>query len=182
MADGSVHQLYPGVKISGDLVAFAAPMQVWLWDCGPTEPDLPEPPDAPTGKEGDPKFDLARLQFKRQLKRYEDSLLAYERNMAEFKDWQTRYGGPIELQFWSCDARDALNNDARAVKEGRQPAIRYHLSSRTRGHEKLKNFGLPAGLKPGHGHQAAMERQIAGEKEFLAALKADPVFGQEITQ
>lgn len=175
-----VLQLYPGVKLSGDLVGFAAPMQVWLWDCGPEEPTLPEPPDPPSGKEGDPKFDLAKLQFKRSLRAYEEALLDYERKQREFKEWITRNGGPIEQQFWSCDARDALANDARAVREERQERPRYFISARTRGHEKAKNGGLPQGMKPGHGHQANMERQIAGEKEFLAAMKADPVFGQEM--
>lgn len=174
------HQLYPGVKISGDLVAFAAPMQVWLWDCGPEEPDLPEPPEPPSGKDGDPKFDLAKIQYKRKLRAYEAALEKFERDQIEYANWQKHKGGPIEIQFWSCDASDALKNDARAVAEGRQTKQRWYVSARTRGHEKLKNGGLPLGLKPGHGHQANLERQIAGEKEFLAAMKADPVFGQEI--
>lgn len=176
---GSVLQLYPGVKISGDLVAFAAPMQVWLWDCGPTEPDLPEPPEAPTGKEGDPKFDLQKLQFRRKLKHYEDALLAYEKNLADFKDWQTRYGGPIELQFWSCDARDALLNDKAAVDEGRQVAARYHISHRTRGYEKVVNMGLPEGVKPGRSHQENMRREADRAADLHQAMMADPVFGQE---
>jgi hypothetical protein len=42
------------------------------------------------------------------------------------------------------------------------------------------NTGLPKGMKPGHGHEANLRRQIAGEKEFEAALMADPQFGQEM--
>jgi hypothetical protein len=166
-------------KYRSNLLDMHADMKVWLWDTGPTEPDLPDAPDAPTGKEGDPKYDLAKLVYKRKLKGYEDALLKYERDLAEYKDFQKRYGGPIEVLQWSCDARDTLKWDALAVAEERQAEPRWHLSARTRGHEKLKNMGLPPGMKPGHGHQAAIERQIAGEKEFVAALAADPVFGQE---
>lgn len=169
-------------KFRSNLIDAHADMKVWLWDCGPEEPDLPDPPDAPTGKEGDPKYDLAKLVFKRKLRDYEEALLRFERDLAEFRDFQKRYGGPIEMMQWSCDAQDTLRNDANAVKEGRQAKTRWHLSSRTRGHDKLKNGGLPLGMKPGHGHQASIERQIAGEKEFVAAMKADPVFGQEIHQ
>ena len=55
-------------KMSGDLLGFAAPMHVWLWDCGPEQPMLPDPPEAPSGKAGDPQFDLAKLKFKRALR------------------------------------------------------------------------------------------------------------------
>lgn len=166
-------------KFRSNLIDMHSDMKVWLWDCGPHDPHLPVPPDPPTGKEGDPKYDLAKLQFKRKLRDYEEALLRFERDLAEYNDFQKRYGGPIEVLQWSCDARDTLKWDALAVKEGRQPATRWHLSSRTRGHDKLPNRGLPKGMVPGHGHQAAIERQIAGEKEFVAAMKADPVFGQE---
>jgi hypothetical protein len=165
-------------KFRSNLLDAHADMKVWLWDCGPTEPDMPDAPEMPSGKDG-PAMDLARLQYKRKLAAYEQALLKFERDQIEFADWTKRYGGPIEVMQWSCDARDTLQNDARAVKEGRQSAPRWHLSARTRGHEKLKNFGLPPGMKPGHGHQAAIERQIAGEAEFVKAMEADPVFGQE---
>ena len=145
-------------------------------DCGPEEPALPVPPDAPEGKAGDPKYDLAVIQFQRKLNAYKDALERYERDVDEFKDWTVRNGGPIEMMMWSVDAADALRNDARAVAEGRQRRPRWHLSSRTRGHQNLPNGGLPAGMTPGHGHQANLERQIAGEKVFVAAMKADPVF------
>jgi len=51
------------------------------------------------------------------------------------------------------------------------------LSSRTRGSGNLENFGLPNGVKPGPGHRENLERAIAGDKEFIDALKADPHFG-----
>lgn len=163
-----------------NLIDSHAAMKVWLWDCGPEEPELPEPPDAPTGKDGDPKYDLAKIQFKRKLKAYEDALLRFEQQTIEFTRWERQNGGPVETLHWSVDAKDAMKNDARAVSEGRQGKLRYHISARTRGYDKLKNGGLPHGVTPGHGQQAAVERAIAGEKEFLAAMKADPVFGQEM--
>jgi hypothetical protein len=166
-------------KYRSNLIDAHADMKVWLWDCGPTEPDLPDAPDPPSGKEGDPKYDLAKLKYKRQLRAYEEALLKYEKDLAEYHHFQKHFGGPIEHMQWSVDARDTLQNDQRAVKEGRQLKARWYLSSRTRGHERLKNFGLPLGMTPGHGHQAALERQLAGEKEFVKALEADPVFGQE---
>jgi len=162
-----------------NLVDEHASMKVWLWDCGPEEPELPEPPDPPHGKQGDPRFDLANIKFQRALKAYKDALEKYERDAADFKQWARSNGGPIELLFWSTDARDALQNDHRAVAEGHQARPRWHLSARTRGYERLENRGLPVGMNPGHGHQANIERQIAGEKEFLAAMKADPVFGEQ---
>jgi hypothetical protein len=165
-------------RFRSNLIDAHADMKVWLWDCGPEEPDMPDTPEMPSGKDG-PALDLARLQYKRKLAAYEQALLKFERDSAEYADWTKRYGGPIEVIQWSCDARDTLKYDALAVTEGRQTKPRWHLSSRTRGYDKLKNLGLPLGQKPGHGHQAAIERQLAGEKEFVAALKADPVFGQE---
>lgn len=163
-----------------DLIDAHAQMKVWLWDCGSEEPHLPEAPDPPHGKKGDPKFDLAAIKYRRALKDYEAALEAYDVAVIEFKKFQRDKGGPVEFMQWSCDAKDTFKNDAKAVAEGRQKKARYHLSSRTRGYEKLPNGGLPEGMTPGHGQQANLERQIAGEKEFLAALKADPVFGQEV--
>lgn len=178
-------------KYRSNLLDAQGDMKAWLWDCGPEEPGLPEPPSAPQGREGDPKYDLAKVQFRRALKAYEEQLLLYEQRAAEFKDWNIRMGGPMERLFYSCDARDALFYDKRAVEEGRQTHRRYYVSHRNSrnviamlqrfGHEALKeNGGLPAKLKPGRGHQEEIERQIAGEKEFVAALRADPQFGQEM--
>jgi hypothetical protein len=153
--------------------------KVFLWDCGPEEPEMPEAPDAPFGKDGDPRFDLAKLQYRRALKHYEDELLIYEQRDLEFRGWQRNVRGPVELMMWSVDARDALEHDARAVAENRQKKLRYYVSSRTRGFEKAKNLGLPAGVVPGAGHQENLMRQFAGEKEFVEVLKKDPQFGDK---
>lgn len=173
-------------------------MKAWLWDTGPNEPDFPEAPEPPEGKEGEPKFDLAKLQYRRKLKAYEDALLDYEQRQKEFKDWFARNGGPVEILFWSVDAIDALKWDLKAVFDRRQEKPRYYVSRRNNkllidrlvsamteilNREKIElevSTGLPKGMKPGHGQKANLERQIAGEKEFVEALRADPQFGQEM--
>ena len=167
-------------KYTSTLIDAHAASKVWLWDCGPEKPKQPVRPDEPHGKKGDPDYELAVIEWEEVKEKYADDMKRFRRMKEERAAWETHMGGPIERMMWSVDARDALANDARAVQEGRQSRLRYYISSRTRGYEKLKNRGLPIGLTPGHGHQAEVERQIAGDKEFVAALKADPQFGQEI--
>jgi hypothetical protein len=164
-------------KYRSNLIEMHSDMKVWLWDCGPEKPKPPARPEPPSGKEGDPEFDLAKIEFREKLETYEAGQKAFAKQREEFADWEVRHGGPIELLFWSCDARDCLRNDARAVEEERQTKARWHLSSRTRGYEKLPNKGLPEGMTFGRGHQAQLERQRQGEATFAEARKADPVFG-----
>jgi hypothetical protein len=170
-----------------NLIDMHSDMKVWLWDCGPEKPVAPKRPDAPAGKQGDPEHDLAVLEFREALEKYDDALKAYAQAKKDYAGWERNEGGPVERMFWSCDATDALRNDEKAVKAGRQANSRYYISSRTKGygerfakHPKLQRNGLPHGMSPGKGHQANLERQIAGEKEFVGILKSDPVFGQEM--
>lgn len=151
------------------LVADQVQQFVYLWDLGPTQPKMPERPKAPAGKEGDPDFELKKLEFQEVLEAYQAALKTFRREKAEFEDWQQRNGGPIELRMFSVDAWDALQRDKR----------RYCISARTRGHERRPNQGLPEGLKPGHGHAAQLERERAGEADLEAARRRDPVFGQQ---
>jgi hypothetical protein len=137
-------------------------------------PTEPEPPGLPFA---DPKYHLENLRHKRAVKRFEDELIIYERNETEFQHWHRNVRGPVELVMWSCDARDALEHDGRAVADKRQKKLRYYISSRTKGYEKTQNFGLPKDVEPGPGHQDNLLRQFAGEKEFIEALKKDPQFG-----
>lgn len=185
-------------KYSNPLIDDMRSMKCWLWDCGPDEPELPDPPEPPTGKAGDPKYDLANLQFKRALRAYEAGLEKYERDQKEFDAWKKHNGGPIEILRFSVDAFDAIKHDLRAVFEGRQKKPRYFVSKRnsrvmiqrivgsmqdilTREKVELSvSTGLPKGVKPGHGHQANIERELAVEKEFVSTLRADPHFGQEM--
>jgi hypothetical protein len=157
---------------SNNLIDELGKSKVFLWDCGPEEPSPPDEPPAPPLN--DP---LALLRHKRAVKHYEAELAIYDRNEAEFQHWQKNVRGPVEIVMWSCDARDALEHDARAVADKRQAKLRYYISSRTRGYEKARNFGLPNGIVPGAGHQDNLDRQIAGEKEFIEVLKKDPQFG-----
>jgi hypothetical protein len=152
--------------------------KVYIWDCGPEEPAPPEEPVPPVLPITDPKYHLENLRHKRAVKRFDDELAIYDRNEREFQYWQRNVRGPVELVMWSCDARDALAHDRRAVDEGRQQKLRYYISSRNKGYEKIKNLGLPNGLTPGAGHQENLMRQFAGEKEFIEVLKKDPQFGE----
>jgi hypothetical protein len=157
---------------SNNLIDELGKSKVFLWDCGPEEPAPPDEPDPPPLN--DP---LALLRHKRAVKHYEAELAIYDRNEAEFQHWHKNVRGPVEIVMWSCDARDALEHDARALADKRQTKLRYYISSRTRGYEKTRNFGLPNGISPGAGHQDNLDRQLAGEKEFVEVLKKDPQFG-----
>jgi|SRR5215472_5214246 len=166
-------------KYSNNLIDELGKSKVYLWDIGPEEPEPPAEPVPPALLPTDPKYHLEQLRHRRAVKRFEDELLIYERNEAEYQHWHRNIKGPVELIMWSCDARDALVNDAAAVQDQRQKKLRYYVSSRTRGFEKAKNLGLPAGVVPGPGHQENLLRQFAGEKEFIEALKKDPQFGDK---
>lgn len=168
------------VRNTGPLADARKAQEVWLWDCGPEKPKPPTRPETPSGKQGDPEYDLAVIEFKESLENYEEALKEYAAKKKEHAHWHKVIQGPVELVMWSVNARDALANDDRAVKEGRQEKLRYYISSRTRGWSQAKNHGLPIGVKPGKGHQAALEREIAGEKEFVQALRNDPQFGMEM--
>lgn len=174
-----------GVKLTGLPEGWAnahALQRVILWDVGPEKPKPPVKPALPEkGKSGDPEYELAKVEFEQALDDYRAALKDYKRLRDEYTEWHTRNGGPIELDFWSCDATDALGRDAAAVKNKKNPQEkpRYYLSSRTRGYGHLPNRGLPEGLRPGHG-QAELERRMReGDEDLATALRKDPVFGQQ---
>lgn len=159
-----------GVRITSDLVGARDLQQVVLWDLGPKKPAAPQRPKPPSGKEGDPEFDLAVLEFRTEaLPAYESALLAYKRDKADYEKFERDWGGPHEVQFWSVDAADALQRDPK----------RYCISSRTRGYGNLKNHGLPVGAKPGHGHDVQRAREKQAEADLVAAGRRDPVFGEQ---
>jgi hypothetical protein len=164
-------------RYRNNLIDYHRSMQVVLWDCGPSKPRPPVPPIAPKGKPGDPEYDLGRLEFAEALEDYEAALKKFKRDKEEFEHWAATNGGPVEISQWSCDARDTLTHDARAVAEGRQQKPRYHISARTRGYAHLPNAGLPPGVTPGHGHEVNLDRQAADEQALARARREDPVFG-----
>jgi hypothetical protein len=152
--------------------------RVILWDIGPEEPKPPQRPLLPKGQgEGDPAYDLAKVEFARELQKYEGDLVMFARRRDEYAEWQRTLNGPVEREFWSVDAADALNRDLVAVREGRQSRRRWYLSSRTRGSEKLSNRGLPEGMAPGRGQSEIERRRIEENAELEVAMRSDPVFG-----
>lgn len=168
------YQLSDAVKLSGDaqFLAMANARQiskVVLWDLGPKKPEMPERPAAPDGKPGDAKYDLAMVEFKETLEDYERALKAFRQAKLDFEDFARRYGGPFEIEMWSCDASDSLQRDPK----------RYCISSKTRGHERRKNRGLPIGVSPGHGQAEQERRANEGDSDLMAAMRADPVFGNQ---
>ena len=181
-------QLFDGVKMSTTGNTDLPPnsfdiQQVILWDVGPSKPIAPKRPVLPKvlkeSKEGDAEYDLAKIEIAESLEEYAEALKRWKQDKIEFAAWHKRNDGPIEISFWSCDAQDALTNDAKAVDEGRQVELRYHLSSRTRGHANRKNRGLPEGKTPGKGQAEQERRAIEGDADLVAARRADPVFGQQ---
>lgn len=175
-------QLYEGVKITGWGVDHRSMQEVWIWDCGPEKPKAPERPKTPKGAIGEPEYDLAMIEFKEALEKYADDLKTYGAKKKEHAEFESRNGGPVEMVQWSCDARDTFRYDAEAVRDGRQMKPRYHLSSRTRGHEKLPNLGLPDGVRPGKGQEENLRRLAESNADLYRARQRDPVFGQELRQ
>jgi hypothetical protein len=136
-------------KYRSTLLDIHQSIMVVLWDCGPERPTPPERPETPRGKAGDPQYDLAVIELKEKIEDYEVALKAFGAALRHHEAWWRRHGGPVEQTFWSCDARDALANDARAVQEGRQTRARWYLSSRTRGYDHLENSAQIRLLKEG---------------------------------
>lgn len=143
---------------------------VYLWDKGPAKPVPPKRPVLPTGKTGDPEYDLAMIEFKETLEDYERALRIYSKAKIDFSEWWEKNGGPYEIKRHSCDATEALERDPN----------RYCVSARTRGHGARTNQGLPDGMKPGKSHYENLARIEAGESDMEAARRSDPVFGSEV--
>lgn len=142
--------------------------QVILWDTGPRKPTMPKKPDLPKrGELEEAEYDLVMIEFRVVLEDYEKALKAFGIARQDYQEWHTRNGGPVELVQYSCDATDTLE---------REPN-RYFVSARTRGHEDKPNYGLPPGMRPGHG-QADLERRRREGAVFLEeARRQDPIFG-----
>lgn len=154
-------------RITSNNATDNAAMMVVLWDLGPQKPEPPVRPEAPQGKEGTPAYDLAMVDFRQSLEEYDAALKAHKQAKTDFADFEKRYGGPYEISMWSCDAEDALSRDP----------TRYCISSKTRGHGRKHNGGLPRHLKPGHGHEENLRREAEGYADAAAVRRTDPVFG-----
>lgn len=173
----SEFKVAPGIRIGGDggILDAREIQKVWLWDIGPEEPRPPVKPDAPKSK--DP---IALKEAEFEAETWAAQKRQYDADLAAFVEWNRSRGGPYMEPMWSRNAQDALANDARAVDEKRQTRRRWYLSSRTRGYRHLPNEGLPEGMRPGRWHHEMIKRELAGEAEYIAARKADPVFGMEM--
>jgi hypothetical protein len=177
MSGDGVYKVGPGVRISGDDAILDRNIgSVWLWDIGPELPKPPVTPERPA--RGDP---VKEVDYKLAAEAYEAARRQYEAELLAYHQWNRERGGPYMEQMWSHNADTALKNDERAVKEGAQPRRRWYIASRTRGYRNLPNQGLPEGLSPGRFHQQMLVREAAGEADYAAARRADPVFGMEMT-
>jgi hypothetical protein len=183
MAESAEIRVSEGVTLTGMDPGWAHSrdlQQVFLWDIGPEKPKSPHKPTLPQkAKDGEPEYELAKVEFQELLEEYQAELKNFKKAKQEFNEFQERNGGPIELLFWSIDARHAMEHDVAAWKAGKQSRPRYYLSSRTRGNKHLPNRGLPEGMKPGHG-QAEVERRANESSVLLGeAMRADPIFGTQ---
>jgi hypothetical protein len=188
MSGDSVYKVGPGVRISGDDAILDARniQSVWLWDIGPEQPTPPEQPRPPARK------DTAEdVNYKLAAEAYETARRQYDVDLTSFHQWNRHYGGPYMERMWSHNADTALKADLAHV-EGKWPngelceitqtRRRWYIASRTRGYRNLPNQGLPEGFSPGRWHQQMLVREAAGEADYAAARRADPVFGMEMGQ
>ena len=133
-----------------------------VWDLGPVRPEAPKPPVAPEeasfkGASKVADYEVAKIQFDDALIDYKSALRIYADRMAEYSKWRRDNGGPVEIEMWSVNAREALANDPE----------RYRRA-------------LPKGEKPGktdHENKRKAELRLI---EDAAAAKRDPHFGEGI--
>lgn len=125
-------------------------LRVKFWDLGPTKPVMPVKPPQPKN----PDDPIAALEYQDAAAEYVKALQAYRVQAADYEKWVTDCGGPIELERWSSDARDAVKRDPK----------RYVKT-------------LPKGVKPGHGHEDNLRRKAEEDAEFRRVAATDPVFG-----
>lgn len=156
-------------KVTSNNEVDNASMMVVLWDLGPSKPEAPKRPKAPKGNEGEPEYDLALVDFRMEMEDYETALRKHKADKIAYAKFEKDYGGAYEITMWSVDAHDALERDPK----------RYCISSKTRGHGRLKNGGLPIGVKPGHGQSEVERRAREGDADLEVLRRADPVFGTQ---
>lgn len=153
-----------GIATASDLDREQASMRRRVWDVGPQKPTAPARPEAPKGKNGDPDYEVAKIDFQEVLEDYQEAIRTYGRLKQEYADWHKRYGGPFELVMWSMDALEALQRDPK----------RYFES-----HPSLQNHGLPAEMKPGRFHYENIARTRLSDDELARARDRDPQFGNQ---
>jgi hypothetical protein len=127
-----------------------------VWDLGPQRPQQPIAPVMPerTAKMTDADFAILEIEYEDGLEDYKKALRAYSAARKEYDRWREQVGGPMVLDMWSVDSKDATARDPN----------RYMLE-------------LPKGMKPGKAHMEQLERERAREEELAAAADRDPQFG-----
>lgn len=131
-----------------------------VWDLGPTRPEAPVAPVAPLeaefkGKTAVADLAVAQIQFEDALVDYKTSLRNYAASRTAYDKWRSENGGPVELEMWSFNAREALARD---------PA-RYSRS-------------LPKDAKPGRTHEANQRSAEQRLVEDAVLARKDPHFGE----
>ena len=97
--------------------------KIFIFDSGPPKPVAPVAPPHPVGVEGEATFELQKLGYRLAVADYNSAMGLYEPALAE---WRKYEAGPIRLSMTLWDANEAIANDERAVREGRQAGPRYH--------------------------------------------------------
>lgn len=142
--------------VDNDTQADTNRLLVKIWDLGPHSPEPPAKPELPNGKEGSPEHDLALIEFKADLVKYEEGLKAFGQAKKDFTAWHTTYGGPYQIEMYSVNAREAI-----------QIAPERYVTD------------LPKGRKPGKWHVEELHRQKDAQRSFARTVASDPVFGSQ---
>jgi hypothetical protein len=104
--------------------------RLYLSDFGPPQPISPVAPAAPVGNIDDPAYILAMVELWPTMEAHHRNLMAYTAASIDYAEWHSQHGSFHETLEWPMDAKVAVENDERAVAQGRQSARRYHLSPR----------------------------------------------------
>jgi hypothetical protein len=124
-----------------------------VWDLGPqVAPKAPPAPDGPDQKLKGAELAAAELEYEDACEAYKDKLRAYTAARKAHREWQEEKGGPIKLEMWGCDLRNAL-----AVEPDR-----YVID-------------LPKGMKPGRAQIEAEKMEAAEAEEIARARSRDPM-------
>ena len=114
--------------------------RVDLWDLGPQvgprPPAAPEEPDK--SKLKGVELAAAEVAFEDATEDYRNSLRAWNAARKEHRDWLDRIGGPVKLQMWHVEAKEAMEIEPIAMC-----SICRTVPSLARRREKTSNVRRP---------------------------------------